>query len=534
MQLHYSLPAKLVLDRERAPAVFDMLQGAGVGKIWLQGYFFGHLDAPIAKMVEARAVLERCGFQVGIISMPVGHPGNSLDPEDPTLDLRVPPHWRYRIDRHGRTVYHCADIEERMVQDNVDAMVQFKDAGFTDVFLDDDFRMGNHGPEVTGCFCDACIAAFNTRYHRAETRESLGMAIDRRSRDKIIDEWIEYICEKVTRLAKALALPGINLGIMVMHRGDDRHGIRVADWKPAIRYLRVGEAHFGDRDFEPPRGKASEIAGMQLHIAGMLPTELYSETTAFPARALSAANWVCKAKLAVSLGIPNIFLMGGTWLIMQDYWQVLAKALPGLRQIEGLVGDLSYPRIAPVHIALDQGDFELPWWPLRAGIPVRPVLASDTGDDGEVLLVLGTTQLCAQWSGRLRRYKRVLFDDTAVGVNKPLLSGNEASGTLERTPTGIARLVAKVSRDHKERSLATRLRQELRGVDPSVPCFDSGMDIFLAWIKDKGIAVACNLRAGSNEGLLKYGQQTIDVKLNGLEMVAIELGDGGAAIVARV
>nr|MDO8086889.1 hypothetical protein [Candidatus Sigynarchaeum springense] len=534
MKLHYSLPARFILDHESAPAVLKMLRNSGVDKMWLWGYFFGHFDASPARLVEARAVLERSGFEVGIISMPVGHPGNSLDPDDPTLDLRIPSHWRYRIDRHGRTVYHCADIEEHMVRDNVDAMVQIKDAGFTDVFLDDDFRMGNHGPEVTGCFCDACIAEFNAKYDRSETRESIGSVIGRRENSKLIDEWMDYICGKTTSLAKVLALPGINLGIMVMHRGDDRHGIRVADWKPYVKHMRVGEAHFGDRDFGLPRGKASEIAGMQLHVALMRPAELYSETTGFPPRALSAANWVCKAKLAVALGISNIFLMGGTWLLDPDYWRALANALPGLREVERLAGDSSHRRVSPVHVAVSQGDFELPWWALRAGIPARPILAGDDGDDGEILLVLGMTRLGPEWIDRLRRYKHVLFDATAAGMNKPLLRGNPSCHVIERGPLAIARLAAMTSPDRRDVALATRLRQELRNLDKSIPCVERGMDIFLAWIKDKEIAIACNLRAEPNECVLDASQQVVDIKFRGLEMVAIKLGGDRASIVARV
>ncbi|MBN2153836.1 MAG: hypothetical protein JW839_20430 [Candidatus Lokiarchaeota archaeon] len=536
MQLHYCVPAELVLDRDRAPAVLDMLQGAGVGKIWLQGYFFGHLDSSMARLTDARAVLEQRGFQVGIISMPVGHPGNSLDPDDPTLDLRVPAHWRYRVDRYGSTVYHCADIEERMLQDNVQAMERFKEAGFTDVFLDDDFRMGNHGPEVAGCFCDACIAAFNAEYDRTETRESLGAAVARRDRGKLIADWTDYICEKVTRMAKALALPGMNLGIMVMHRGDDRHGIRVADWKPFVRHLRVGEAHFGDRDFDPPRGKASEIAGMQIHAALMSPAELYSETTGFPPRALSAANWVCKAKLAVALGIPNIFLMGGTWLIAQDYWQVLAKALPGLREVEGLVGDLSHARVAPVHVALGRGDFELPWWALRAGIPARPATASDVGDDGEILLVLGATRLGPEWSDRLRRYRRVLLDGTAAVGNEGIIRdmrGAPPSRPLERPSRTLVALRDKAAPARRERALAAGLRQELRDAGIAAPFFDRGMDIFLAWIRDKQMAVACNLRAERNEGNIVHGGGSLEVELSALEMVVVDLEGPRPAIVAR-
>ncbi|MEX2758116.1 MAG: hypothetical protein Q6365_022265 [Candidatus Sigynarchaeota archaeon] len=534
MKLHYSIPAKLVLDPQRRSTMLDMLRNAGVAKLWLHGYFFGHFDAPLGELVEARAVLERHGFEVGIMSMPVGHPGNSLDPDDPAIDLRIPAHWRYRIDRYGRTVYHCADIEDRMVRDNVDAMVQIKDAGFTDVFLDDDFRMGNHGPEVMGCFCDDCIAKFNATYHRTETRESIGLAIARREHGKMIEEWTDHICGKITSMAKTLALPGINLGIMVMHRGDDRHGIRIADLKPYARHMRVGEAHFGNRDFGPARGKASEIAGMQLHIALMYPAKLYSETTCFPPRALSVANWICKAKLAVALGIPNIFLMGGTWLLDPAYWKALANALPGLRAVEGLAGDLSHARVAPVHVAVGQGDFELPWWALRAGIPARPVLASDPGNDGEILLVLGTTQLGPDWSNRLPRYKRVLFDATAAAANKSWLQGNPACRVLERRPPAIAKLLAKVLPNRTEQAFMALLRQELHSLDDSIPCIDKGRDIFLAWIKDKEVAIACNLLEEPNAGRLKIGQQSVDIKFGSLEMVAINLGGGKASIDVRV
>lgn len=534
MKLHYSLPAKLVLDPGRAPGFLKMLRAAGVGKIWLWGYFFGHLDVPPAKLNEARAVLEQHGFETGIISLPVGHPGNSIDPDDPACDVRIPSHWRYRVDRHGRTVYHCGDIEERMVHDNLEAMQQIKDAGFTDVFLDDDFRMGNHGPEVTGCFCDACISAFNATYHRTETRGSIGAAIAKREQSKLVEDWTEHICDKVTRLAKALALPGINLGIMVMHRGDDRHGIRVADWKRHVKFMRVGEAHFDDRDFGPPQRKASEIAGMQLHIAHMQPTELYSETTGFPPRALSAANWICKAKLAVALGIPNIFLMGGTWLLDHPaYWQELAIALPGLRDIERVAGDLTHPRVAPVHVAVGNRDWELPWWPLRAGLPARPVLAADAGDDGEVLAVLGTTRLGPEWSSRLRRYKSVVFDATAAAENKPLVRGNAACRVLDHAPAWLLKLAGIRSSRSRDLVLATRLRQELHAVHDALPWIDSGMDVFLAWIPDKNAAVACNLRAEPNACQLKVGQQRLDIELGSLEMVAIKIGDGKPAIIAR-
>jgi hypothetical protein len=534
MLLHYSVPAKLVLDPDRAPAVLAMLEKAGVGMVWLQGYFFGHFDAPMNQLVAARAILEQYNFKTGIISMPVGHPGNSLDPEDLTLDLRIPAHWRYRVDRHGNTVYHCADIEEHMIQDNVAAMKQLKEAGFTDVFLDDDLRMGNHGPEITGCFCDACIHAFNVEYHHDETRETLSNRIGAREQGPLVDDWMDAICKQVNRLVEALAISGTNLGIMVMHRGDERHGIRVDDWKLHVPHLRVGEAHFDDRAFEPPRGKASEVAGMQIHVAGMRFATLYSETTAFPARALSAENWTCKAKLAVALGIPNLFLMGGTWLITENYWHALAEVLPGLQAIAKLAGEDSTQRTTPVHVALGRGDFELPWWPLRAGIPAQPVRANDASPGGEVLLVLGSTRLDKQWLDQLRRYKKVLVDATAWDAIPGMLRCHTSIMRLDRGSGWVARLYQAVLPSMRERGLASRLRRELRGMDQHVPFMESGMDIFVAWVKDKGVILACNLRHDENKGTLRQGDHALGIQFAALELIAVKTSDHGLSIEVRV
>nr|MDO8110926.1 hypothetical protein [Candidatus Sigynarchaeota archaeon] len=533
MKFHYSLPAKLVLDPARSGRILNMLKDAGVAKVWLRGYFFGHFDAsPVEQLADARELLERNGFETGAVSIPVGHPGRS-DPDDPAFDMRIPPHWRYRMDRHGNPVYSCADIEPKMIADNVAAMKRLGELGFTAVFLDDDARAGNHGPELQGCFCDACIGEFNDTYHHDATRGALSAAIERRERAPVLTDWCRFISSKVTGFVKALSLTGIELGIMVMHRGDERHGIHIPDWNGYAKHLRVGEEHFNDRSFDPPRGKASEIASMQLHIAQMGFARIYSETTAYPARALSAENWVCKVKLAIAFGIPEIFLMGGMWIIDEDYWKKLGVALPKLRAIAGIIGDIIHPRVAPVHVAVGHDDFEIPWWPLLAGLPARAVLPGDTGNDGEILLVLGNATFDSAWQDRASKYKRVLFDANAATRNKKGLSPGIEWSLLERVPASLATLYARITPANREARLARKVRDALHAIDHAVPHVESGTDIFLAWIADKAVVIMCNLRKEPNSARLRYGTSVINIELGALEMAAVKLGAEELSVVQR-
>jgi hypothetical protein len=41
------------------------------------------------------------------------------------------------------------------------------------IWIDDDFRLPNHNPVEYGCFCDSCIADFNTRYGTSFDRSEL-------------------------------------------------------------------------------------------------------------------------------------------------------------------------------------------------------------------------------------------------------------------------------------------------------------------------------------------------------------------------
>ncbi len=285
------------------------------------------------------------------ITIPIGHPGNSLNPEDPDLDLEIPKHWHYRVDNRGETVYFCGAIDTCLIEDNGKAAKLLYDVGFKEVFLDDDLRVGNFNEFIEGCYCDVCVTEFNAIYHRKETRASLMVQITKKLDTGLMKDWVAFQCSKITAVMKATDIEGVQPGIMVMHFGDERHGIDI----PAIRELipntlfRVGELQFNDDHFRKPTAKAEEMLGITYHLNFMDKELAYSESTVFPPRSLKEHNLVYKAKLALTAGLENVLFMSGTWVLDDSYWQAIAAALPVLQEFDK---DIAHSeRYYPVHLA---------------------------------------------------------------------------------------------------------------------------------------------------------------------------------------
>ncbi len=306
-----------------------MMKKAGVENLWLFGYFYGRHESDPEQMYRARLLLREEGVESGVTSVPVGHPGNSLNPDDPTLKLAIHPEWHYRVDRNGKKEYFCSCIDETMIRHNRAAAVEYAQMGFTRHFYDDDLRLGNWGNQVAGCFCDDCLRAFGSRM----SRKQLAHAIDHD--EAIRERWIQYNCDKITRFMRETAIPGMQSGIMVMHDGGPNHGISIPDIRAAVPdcMFRVGEAHFGDQDFGTPEGKESLANSVRNHLRLIGSNPVYSESTVFPANAMSPENWIEKIKLEISLGLRNLFLMSGTWFFTDRYWRALEKALPQLKEM---------------------------------------------------------------------------------------------------------------------------------------------------------------------------------------------------------
>ena len=309
------------------------LDKAGVSAFWLYGYRSAEgTIRDIGLLTEAKRKLERLGKEAYIVCEPVGHPCGTPAADSPLF--RSPPAkgWRYRINAEGKPDHGCACIEEHLVNDLLAATSQFRDAGFKKVFFDDDLRLGNWGSNITGCFCEACIAAFNRLHGTGHAREDLRrFVLDPGSRAEVCERWMAYNCGKVTGFMKAVNLPGIQVGIMVMHNGDRKHGVDLPAVLKAVPdcLVRVGEGHFTDEDFDTPEGKALLIASLETHKAIVNDvSRTYSENTVYPWPKLRPENMAKKLLTEVEHGLRNIMLMPPQLLDAPGYWEAIAAVLP--------------------------------------------------------------------------------------------------------------------------------------------------------------------------------------------------------------
>ncbi|MHB8962507.1 MAG: hypothetical protein ACYC5K_05070 [Saccharofermentanales bacterium] len=98
--------------------------------------------------------------------------------------------------------------------------------------------------------------------------------------------------------------------------------------------IRVGEGHFDDAGYDSDTGRKSVEMSILKHMKPVINKDLiYSESTVFPANALSPENLIDKIKLEIRCGIRNIYLMGGTWFIEKRYWDLLKDSLPELSEL---------------------------------------------------------------------------------------------------------------------------------------------------------------------------------------------------------
>lgn len=334
--MNRSVSARDVMTHPEMGKRFELMRKAGVTTLWVNGYFYGHHDSDPELIAAARKRIAEEGFETGILSLPVGHPGNSLNPDDPTLKLAIHKDWTYRVDKMGNKVYFCACIDDTMIAHNIEAARLYAEMGYTAHFMDDDLRMGNWGTEIQGCYCDRCISAFNRQHHLSLTREQLAEAVlDPANLNETAKQWIQFNCDKVTRFMKETQVPGMTSGIMVMHNGGPIHGISIPDIKKAVPdcLFRVGELHFDDKSYTRAGGKESLSASVRNHMALIGNNPVYSETTVFPVNALSPENLVDKMKLEISLGLRRLFVMSGSWFMSDVYWETIANHLSELNEL---------------------------------------------------------------------------------------------------------------------------------------------------------------------------------------------------------
>ena len=316
-------PAALEAD----PELLDTVAAAGVGTIWLPGFFYGHWPNALERLAVCRDRIRRRGLAVQAINIPLGHPGDSLGASDDGFPLTPPPHWKPAQRPDGST-FTGTSLHSPAVQENADAVARLHRAGYSQVFLDDDFRLATGPGVVGGCFCAAHRQRFLTSHGLAPGAwDELRDDVAQRRLTPLARSWIDFTCDELTAgfHTFAAAAPPLTLGLMVMYLGAEKAGIRLADYRGVP--LRVGELMFSDAGFAPCKGKTDELFSALFHRRFVAPELAYSETTAFPADALSAENLA--AKLAVSLlsDVRHTMFMSGLTPFPRAHWQTLAPAM---------------------------------------------------------------------------------------------------------------------------------------------------------------------------------------------------------------
>lgn len=158
-------------------------------------------------------------------------------------------------------------------------------------------------------------------------RGQLAADVQARSLSKELRAWIDFHGAELSTCFRALkqAQPGLNVGNMVMYLGAEKAGIRLEDYRGVP--FRVGELMFSDSAFDRLKGKTDELFSVLFHRRFAAPELAYSETTAFPAEKLSAANMAAKFVISTLADVRNTMMMSGLTPFPASHWEVLAPAM---------------------------------------------------------------------------------------------------------------------------------------------------------------------------------------------------------------
>ena len=287
-----------------------MARDAGVRAVWLAGFCYGY--HPFSPDLLRRAVqrVERNGMEAHLLNVPLGHPGDSLGVKAGESAPTLPTGWKLGQNPGGK-VFAGTSLHPPATEENSDALRSLRPLGFRRCFLDDDFRLARSPGEIGGCFCTEHREQFleHGGYSSARWAELLGDVHERRL-TPLLRSWLNWQCDALTASFRAQrhAFHG-ELGVMVMYLGSEKAGIRFRDYHRAP--LRVGELMFDDHSFGPVKGKTDELFSVLFHRRLIEPELAFSETTAYPADRLSAANMAAKLVISTLADVRTTMFMSG-------------------------------------------------------------------------------------------------------------------------------------------------------------------------------------------------------------------------------
>jgi hypothetical protein len=321
---------------EREPELLDLVRAAGVDTVWLAGFFYGFRPYPPAQIIRAQQLAARAGLRAELITVPLGHPGDSLGSRDGDFPLTPPKHWRLGERGDGKR-FAGTSLHEPATEENVAALRELRRLGFHSAFVDDDFRLARGPGEIGGCFCAEHRTAFLRTHGFGEARwDELLDDIRERRLAKLLRSWVDWTCDQLTASFRAQqrAFDG-NFGNMIMYLGAEKAGIRLRDYRRVP--VRVGEMMFHDAAFGHVKGKTDELFSALFHRRFIAPGRAFSETTAYPADKLSAANLAAKLTVSTIADVRHTMFMSGLTPFPRAHWTALGPAMREQARLHELV-----------------------------------------------------------------------------------------------------------------------------------------------------------------------------------------------------
>lgn len=485
---------------EADPSLLRIAADAGVDTVWITGFMYGYWHYPPETIQRWRAEAEKAGLAAQVINVPLGHPGDSLGAKSGDVPLTPPEHWRMGMRPDGST-FAGTSLHAPAVEENAAALGQLRDMGARQVFVDDDYRLAQGPGVIGGCFCEEHQRRFLEAGGYSSSQWGVLLdSVQRRELTPILSAWVEFTCDELTAAFRAqqAAVPDIELGSMIMYLGAEKAGIRLNDYRDVL--FRVGELMFNDASFAPVKGKTNELFSALFHRRFAQPDKAYSETTAFPADQLSAANMAAKLVVSTIADVRHTMYMSGLTPFPKEHWPVLAEAMKKQAHFhETLAGHT--PR----------GPFKHFW-----GEHGRRI-----SDDNP-------------YSSYLALGVPFEVTDKLSGEGVTFLADADAKGQIGKGPVQrkclVVRPEAGISVEHARvvpESLPDlfALKRELLPTLQDVPVILDEKPVVCAWYPEARAALVWNLSEQRETLTLRMGEKTISLELDALDSRVI--GDLG-------
>lgn len=494
-RFHVCLAPPLVVND---PELLQVVRAAGVGTVWLAGYFYGHRPYSDDLIQRARVAVMKAGMDSQCITVPLGHPGDSLGARDGDFPLTPPPHWHMGQRPDGRT-YAGTSLHAPATVENVTALRHLRGFGYRQCFVDDDFRLARGPGEIGGCFCAEHRRAFLRAGSYAEARwDELRDDVAQRRLTPLLRAWVDFTCDELTASFRAQARAfGAEFGNMVMYLGAEKAGIRLRDYRHDL--LRVGELMFDDRSFGSVKGKTDELFSVLFHRRYVRPECAFSETTAYPSDRLSAANMAAKLVISTVADVRQTMFMSGLTPFPRTHWSVLGPAMRRQAEIHAelaghrLRGPLRHYWGEAERLVGDDRPFSL--W-LALGIPFE-VVEHPAADGWTFLADFDARAAASRAKGSQGRW-----------VCRPSATrGPEDAEPLEENLESLF-------------AWKNRVRPLLRGI----PYVEDSEPAVCAWYPSANRVLVWNLAERERQLTLAFGNRRIPVSLGPLQAELIPLG----------